>query len=108
VGLLWSFVGLLVSLGFFIGQFLALASTQCNIVAPFWVFLFFIFIYIHFYLSKKKNFVCSGSQIIIIIFFLVCMEWRGREVAGSSIMIVSKACCQLVKVYWIVGLSIGR
>jgi hypothetical protein len=103
-------VGLLVSLGFFIGQFLALASTQCNCVAPFWGFFFYFLFYIYTFLliKKKKNFVYSGSQIIIIFFFLVCMEWRGREVAGSSIMIVSKACCQLVKVYWIVGLSIGR
>lgn len=33
-------------------------------------------------------------------------EWEGERdgggVAGSSIMILSKACCQLAKVYWIV------
>ena len=38
--------GLLVSLGFFLGQFLALASTQCNCVVPFWVFLIYTFLLI--------------------------------------------------------------
>ena len=53
MGFCGSIVGLLVRLGSFLGRFLALTSTQCNGVAPFWFFFFFhicIFNY-----KKKKN-----------------------------------------------------
>jgi hypothetical protein len=76
-------VGLLVSLGFFIGQFLALASTQCNCVEPFWVFfLFFIFIYIHFYLSKKKKKLCLFRESNYYYYFLFGVHGVEREGSG--------------------------
>ena len=41
------------SLGFFLGQFLALTSTQCNCVALFWVFLIYTFLLINKIYKKR-------------------------------------------------------
>jgi hypothetical protein len=68
-------VGLLRNLGFFLGRFLALASTQCNCVAPFWVFLIYTFLLI--------------KKIIIMRIGIVHLNNNGLSGLGHEVQLVN-------------------